>query len=92
MYADAVAKMTESIFPIFFVRQDGECPVMGVSGTGFFVDDGGLFVTAEHFMSPPPDGTTSYTTTATSPIRCVSRRSKLSASRGTPHETSTLDE
>jgi S1-C subfamily serine protease len=60
MYADAISRITESIFPIFFARQDGDLVTMGVSGTGFFVDDSGLFVTADHFMSPAPDGTTLY--------------------------------
>jgi S1-C subfamily serine protease len=60
MYADAVAKITESIFPIFFVRQDGDVSTIGVSGTGFFVDDNGLFVTADHIMTCAPAGSTMY--------------------------------
>jgi S1-C subfamily serine protease len=58
MFADAVAKITESIFPIFYIAaQDG---LVGVCGTGFFVDEGGLFLTSEHVMAAPPPGSTMY--------------------------------
>jgi S1-C subfamily serine protease len=60
MFADAIAKLTGSIFPIFYAyeRQDG--PIIGVSGTGFFVDDSGLFVTVDHSMNCAPSGSTYY--------------------------------
>jgi S1-C subfamily serine protease len=58
MYADAVAKIAESIFPIYYV--DPESEVVGVCGTGFFIDDEGLFVTSEHVMASPPPGATAY--------------------------------
>ena len=58
MYADAVAKITESIFPIFYV--DPPSDVVGVCGTGFFIDDRGLFLTSEHVMASPPPGSTAY--------------------------------
>ena len=60
MFADAVARITESIFPIFFVQEQDDERVMGVCGTGFFVDDSGLFVTTDHFMTPTPPGCTHY--------------------------------
>jgi S1-C subfamily serine protease len=60
MYADAVAKITESIFPIFFIRSDGERYDVGVRGTGFFLDDSGLFLTAEHVIAGAPAGSTLY--------------------------------
>jgi S1-C subfamily serine protease len=60
MYADAVARITESIFPIFFAPPEDLLIGMGVSGTGFFVDDRGLFVTAAHVMASAPLGSTSY--------------------------------
>ena len=60
MYADAVAKITESIFPIFFIQSDGERYEVGVRGTGFFVDDKGLFLTAEHVIAGAPAGSTLY--------------------------------
>ena len=60
MYADAVARITESIFPIFFAPPEDLLIGMGVSGTGFFVDDGGLFITAAHVMASAPSGATMY--------------------------------
>jgi S1-C subfamily serine protease len=60
MYADAVARISESIFPIFFNPPEDTLISMGVTGTGFFVDDSGLFVTADHVMSGAPDGSTLY--------------------------------
>jgi S1-C subfamily serine protease len=58
MFADAVARISRSIFPIFFLQEHGEECVLGVCGTGFFVDDSGLFITADHFMTPTPTGCT----------------------------------
>src|SRR3954465_3232893 len=58
MYADAVARLVESIFPIFYV--DPQSELVGVCGTGFFVDDRGLFLTSDHVMASPPPGSTAY--------------------------------
>jgi S1-C subfamily serine protease len=58
MYADAVARISESIFPIYYI--DPERELAGVCGTGFFIDDGGLFLTSEHVMASPPPGATAY--------------------------------
>jgi S1-C subfamily serine protease len=58
MYADAVAKIIESIFPIFYVQHENQ--LVGVCGTGFFVDDNGLFLTSDHVMASPPPGSTLY--------------------------------
>jgi S1-C subfamily serine protease len=60
MFADAVAKLAASIFPIFFAYEHDDGPAMGVCGTGFFVDDSGLFVTVEHIMNCAPAGSTYY--------------------------------
>ena len=60
MYADAVARLTESIFPIFFAPPEDTLISIGVIGTGFFVDDSGLFVTAHHVMTGAPGGSTMY--------------------------------
>jgi S1-C subfamily serine protease len=60
MYADAVAAITESIFPIFFVQSDGDGCEIGVRGTGFFLDDSGLFLTADHVIAGAPAGSTLY--------------------------------
>jgi S1-C subfamily serine protease len=58
MYADAVAKLAASIFPIYYVDPAHE--LAGVCGTGFFIDDGGRFLTSEHVMASPPPGATAY--------------------------------
>lgn len=60
MFADAVAKLTASIFPIFYAYERPEGPIIGVSGTGFFVEDTGLFVTVDHSMNCAPAGSTYY--------------------------------
>src|SRR3954449_9114735 len=54
MFADAVAKLAASIFPIFYAYEHADGPVISVSGTAFFVDDNGLFVTADHIMNCAP--------------------------------------
>lgn len=58
MYADAVAKISQSVFPIFYVHHDDN--LAGVCGTGFFIGDGGLFLTSDHVMASPPAGSTLY--------------------------------
>jgi S1-C subfamily serine protease len=60
MFADAVSRIAESIFPIFFAAEQDGRVTMGVSGTGFFVDDGGLFITVDHIMTCAPPGSTYY--------------------------------
>ena len=60
MFADAVAKLAASIFPIFYAYERADGPVIGVSGTGFFVDDSGLFVTVDHSMNCAPAGSGYY--------------------------------
>jgi S1-C subfamily serine protease len=60
MFADAVAKLTASIFPIFYTYEREDGPIVSVSGTGFFVDDSGLFVTVDHSMNCAPAGSTYY--------------------------------
>jgi S1-C subfamily serine protease len=60
VYADAVSEIIGSIFPIFCAGKQGDQDILVVRGTGFFVDDHGLFVTADHFMGPTPPGFTHY--------------------------------
>ena len=60
MFADAVAKLTASIFPIFYAYEHEDGPIMAVSGTGFCVDDSGLVVTVDHSMTCAPAGATYY--------------------------------
>ena len=60
MFADAVATLAASIFPVFYAYEDADGPVISVSGTGFFVDDDGLFVTGDHIMNCAPAGAEYY--------------------------------
>jgi S1-C subfamily serine protease len=60
MFAEAVAKLSASIFPIFFAFEQDGVPAVSVSGTGFFVDNSGLFVTADHIMTCAPAGSMYY--------------------------------
>jgi S1-C subfamily serine protease len=60
MFADAVAKIAQSIFPVFYSYDHDGLPVMGVSGTGFFVNERGLFLTVDHIMSCAPPGSAYY--------------------------------
>jgi S1-C subfamily serine protease len=54
MYADAVAIISRSIFPIFVALPHGDALKMEVTGTGFFVDENGLFLTVDHVMAAAP--------------------------------------
>ena len=61
MYQNAVAKIRKSIFPIFFNSVQGQQTKIGVSGTGFFIDDKGHFLTALHVITDsPPNATFQY--------------------------------
>jgi len=60
MFADAVSRLAASIFPIFYTHGQGHNAVIDVCGTGFFVDDGGHFLTADHIMSAATAGSTYY--------------------------------
>lgn len=55
MFSKAIEIVTKSIFPIFFeLRQEG-LTTIGVSGTGFFINDDGHFMTAHHVVSAIPE-------------------------------------
>ncbi len=54
MFADAVATIAASTFPVFYAYENGDGPIISVSGTAFFVDHNGLFVTADHIMNCAP--------------------------------------
>lgn len=60
MFTDAVAKLTASIFPIFYTYGEGQDVAIEVCGTGFFVDDRGHFLTADHIMNCTPADSTYY--------------------------------
>ena len=58
MFTDSIQKVRKSIFPIFFFGKNGS---HGSLGTGFFIDDKGHFLTANHVIKAlPPDGTLAY--------------------------------
>jgi len=60
VYADAVARIAESMFPLFFIQSEGDGYNVGVRGTGFFLDDTGVFLTAHHVVAGAPAGSTMY--------------------------------
>jgi S1-C subfamily serine protease len=60
MYADAFEKISRSTFPLFFARKEGDVSFTGITGTGFFLDVGGRFITAEHTIANAPPGSTIY--------------------------------
>jgi S1-C subfamily serine protease len=54
MYQSAIEKIKKSIFPIFAVFSDGQNTIFTVSGTGFFIDNNGHFLTALHVITDAP--------------------------------------
>src|SRR6478672_7569802 len=58
MYQLAIEKIKQSIFPIFFNIVDGNQVNTGVSGTGFFIDSEGHFLTALHVITEIPANST----------------------------------
>jgi S1-C subfamily serine protease len=54
MYQAAIEKIKNSIFPIFYTLAQGQDTQIGVSGTGFFIDDRGHFLTALHVITDCP--------------------------------------
>jgi len=54
MYQIAIEKIKQSIFPIFFSSTEGATTTIGVSGTGFFIDTHGHFLTALHVITESP--------------------------------------
>jgi S1-C subfamily serine protease len=61
MYQAAIEKIKNSIFPLFYTLAQGQNTQIGVSGTGFFIDDKGHFLTALHVITDcPPNSTIEY--------------------------------
>lgn len=61
MYQESFEKIKKSIFPIFYQSIQGDITQIGVSGTGFFIDDFGHFITAHHVTTDiPPNSTLLY--------------------------------
>jgi Trypsin-like peptidase domain len=56
MYEQAITKISRSIFPVFYkLRVDG-ITTIGISGTAFFINDVGHFITATHVTTDVPSG------------------------------------
>lgn len=55
MFIPAIESITKSIFPIFFELKDQGLTKIGVTGTGFFVEENGLFITAHHVIKSIPE-------------------------------------
>jgi S1-C subfamily serine protease len=61
MYQEAIENIKRSIFPIFFESVQGLQTTIGVSGTGFFIDNDGHFITAHHVTTEVlPNATLRY--------------------------------
>ena len=56
MYQDAIDQIRQLIFPIFFQVQVENQVRIGVSGTGFFINEKGAFITANHVITDTPQG------------------------------------
>lgn len=54
MYQLAIEKIKTAIFPIFYNIAQGTSSQIGVSGTGFFIDNQGHFITALHVITEAP--------------------------------------
>ena len=54
MFKNSTQLVRKSIFPIFYFGQNGQNPSFGVLGTGFFIDDEGHFLTANHVIEALP--------------------------------------
>jgi len=56
MFKDSIQLVKHSIFPLFYYGQNGPQSSFGVLGTGFFIDDEGHFLTAEHVIKAKAPG------------------------------------
>jgi len=54
MYQNSIEQIKKSIFPVFFQSIQGPTTQIGVSGTGFFIDNQGHFITAHHVTTDVP--------------------------------------
>lgn len=53
MFERGIERNKASLFPLFFATEEGE---VGLSGSGFFLDDRGTFITAWHVLHHVPPG------------------------------------
>lgn len=54
MFQEAISKVTNSIFPIFYQFEVKGQIGTAIAGTGFFIDDEGYFMTADHVIALLP--------------------------------------
>jgi len=55
MFVNALSSVKNSIFPILWEKREGNVIHLGISGTGFFINDDGLFATACHVIDNIPN-------------------------------------
>jgi len=62
MFDDVIKVVKKSIFPVFYGKPSGniEIGIIGIIGTGFFIDDTGHFITAYHVVKNKPQGSNLY--------------------------------
>ncbi len=56
MYENAITKISRSIFPVFYKLSVNGLTTVGISGTAFFINDEGHFITATHVTTDIPSG------------------------------------
>ena len=56
MYEKAITKISRSIFPVFYKLHVDGITTVGISGTAFFINDVGHFITATHVTTDIPSG------------------------------------
>lgn len=60
MFVKAIKKAKGSMFPIFSWKQEGATATVGVSGTGFFINPDGYFISVAHIFDNPDPHTKYY--------------------------------
>lgn len=58
MHQRSIKRIRKSIFPIFWQNVNGQNVSVGVSGTGFFINSDGHFITALHVINDAPANST----------------------------------
>ncbi|MFI5323944.1 MAG: hypothetical protein ACHQ6U_10520 [Thermodesulfobacteriota bacterium] len=56
MYEKAIIKVSRSIFPVFYKLRVNGITTVVISGTAFFINDLGHFITATHVTADIPSG------------------------------------
>lgn len=56
MYEEAIARISRSIFPVFYRLHINGITRVGIAGTGFFINDDGHFITSIQTVAEVPAG------------------------------------